>query len=60
MVVYPLSGLFAATKAVQEVAYHLKTNGTTKGVKDTVDFSGFEEVIELQKYKDMESEFIAD
>ena len=60
MVVYPLSGLFATTKAVQEVAHHLKTNGTTNYVKDTVDFSEFEEVIELQKYKDMESMFSVD
>ena len=57
LVVYPLSGLFAATKAIQEMARHLKETGSTAGYDRMVSFSEFEEVIELKRYREMEARF---
>ena len=57
MVVYPLSGLFAATKAVQETARHLKSTGTTSGYDRMVSFHEFEDVIGVQRFRDIEAQF---
>ena len=57
MVVYPLSGLFAATSAIQEMARHLKTTGSTSGYDRMVSFSEFEKVVDLDHYKELESQF---
>ncbi len=57
MVVYPLSGLFAATKAVQEMAQHLKATGSTSGYDRMVSFHEFEEVIEARRYREIEERF---
>jgi methylisocitrate lyase len=57
LVVYPLSGLFAATKAVQDMARHLKAAGTTSGYDRMVSFHQFEEVIGAQCYRDVETQF---
>ncbi|MDP6063462.1 MAG: isocitrate lyase/phosphoenolpyruvate mutase family protein, partial [SAR202 cluster bacterium] len=60
MVVYPLSGLFAATRAIQEVAGHLKKTGTTDGYDAMSTFSEFEKVIGLQNYNELEVRFAVD
>ena len=60
MVVYPLSGLFAATRAIQEVAGHLKKTGTTDGYEQMVSFSEFEKVIGLHDYTNLEARFAVD
>lgn len=57
MVVYPLSGLFAATRAIQAVAGHLKKTGTTDGYDAMSTFSEFEKVIGLHDYNELEARF---
>ena len=59
LVVYPLSGLFAATRAVQEMARHLKETGSTAGFDRIVAFSEFEGVIEAPRYREIEARFAA-
>ena len=59
MVVYPLSGLFAATRAIQDMAGHLKATGSTSGYDRMVSFSQFEQVIDLARYRDIEAQFVA-
>ncbi|MDJ0554972.1 MAG: oxaloacetate decarboxylase [Microcoleaceae cyanobacterium MO_207.B10] len=57
IVVYPLSGLFAATKAMMNCYRQLFENGTTAGLTDIVSFQDFEEVIEVPKYRQLERNF---
>ena len=57
MVVYPLSCLFAATRAIQNLARHLRDTGSTSGYEATVSFSQFEEVIGVQRYREIEARF---
>ena len=57
MVVYPLSGLFAATRAVQEMAAHLRGTGSTAGYGRMVSFAEFEEVIGVDRFRDIEARF---
>jgi len=57
IVVYPLSGLFSATRAIESCFNHLKENGTTEGFKEMLSFKDFEEVINTAKYREMESKF---
>ncbi len=57
MVVYPLSGLFAATRAVQEMAAHLRSTGSTAGYGRMVSFAEFEEVIGVDRFRDIEARF---
>ena len=59
MVVYPLSSLFAATRAVQEMALRLKAAGTTAGYDRMVSFEQFEEIIGVQGYREIETRFAA-
>ena len=57
LVVYPLSGLFAATKAIQEVARHLSRTGTTSGYDRISSFEEFEKVVDLESYRSLETRF---
>lgn len=58
MVVFPLSGLYAATYAMKKIFSHLKSNGTTKGCTDTMlDFNEFNELVELPKFMQMEKKY---
>jgi len=57
IVVYPLSGLFSATRAIEACFNHLKENGTTQGFEEMLKFKDFEEVINTAKYREMESKF---
>jgi 2,3-dimethylmalate lyase len=58
MVVFPLSGLYAATYAMKKIFSHLKSNGTTKGCTDTMlDFDEFNELVELPKFMQMEKKY---
>lgn len=58
MVVFPLSGLYAATYAMKKIFFHLKSNGTTKGCTDTMlDFNEFNELVELPKFMQMEKKY---
>lgn len=53
IVVYPLSGLFAATRALQRTFEHLQEDGWTRGV-DAVTFDEFEEIIDAEAYRERE------
>lgn len=56
MVVYPLSTLFAAGRAVEESLEALMREGTTEGV-DTLSFEEFDEVIGADYYRGLESRY---
>ena len=58
MVVYPLSCLFAATRGIQDVAAHLRATGSTSGYEPMVSFRQFEEVIGVQRYREIEARFV--
>jgi methylisocitrate lyase len=57
VVVYPLTGLFAATYAIGSALTHLRENGTTEGYRDMVDFKDFEDVVDVLRYRSMERKF---
>ncbi len=58
LVVYPLSALFAATKAMADVFQKLKDDGTTAGFEPMVSFHEFEEIIGVPRYREIESRFV--
>lgn len=60
IVVYPLSGLFSATKALLDCMTHLKEQGTTIGYNYLVNFSEFETFIDVPKYQELEKKFTVD
>lgn len=57
IVVYPLSGLFAATKAMLTCLTQLRELGTTEGFSELVSFQEFEQIIQVPKYKKLEQQF---
>ena len=59
IVVYPVSGLFAAANAIVTCFNYLKENRTTIGFKNDLSFKEFEELIDLQKYNDLEKKYIS-
>jgi len=60
IVVFPLAGLFAATKAMGDVFEHLRKYGTTEGFQNTIDFGDFEEVVDVPSYRELEKKFSVD
>jgi methylisocitrate lyase len=56
IVVYPLSGLFAATRALQEAYGALAAEGTAEGV-DAASFDEFEQVIDAASFRRREQEY---
>lgn len=56
IVVYPLSGLFAATRALAETFSALHEEGTTEGI-DTVSFDEFEDVIGAESFRERERRY---
>ncbi|PSB04053.1 carboxyvinyl-carboxyphosphonate phosphorylmutase [Merismopedia glauca CCAP 1448/3] len=59
IVVYPLSGLFAATQAMFKCWQYLKEHGTTNNQADLLDFQQFEKLIDVAKYRSLEAQFKA-
>lgn len=57
IVVFPLSGLFAATHAMTACLRQLKEQGTTTGFPNLVSFPEFEQIIEVPKYRQLEQEY---
>ncbi len=58
LVIYPVSALFAATRAVQKVLQQLKESGTTAGMlPDMVTFQQFNELIGLSRERAEEEQF---
>jgi methylisocitrate lyase len=61
MVVYPLSALFAATKAVQETYRALFEEKTTASRQDALaSFEEFEEIIDLAGWRALEDRYAAE
>ncbi len=58
LILYPLSVLYANTFATLQILRQLKRSGTTAKLKDRlVDFDKFNEIVDLSKFKKMESEY---
>jgi methylisocitrate lyase len=57
IVVFPLSGLFAATRAMEVCFQYLKNHGTTAGFDNTLSFNEFEKLMDVSKYRDIEKRF---
>jgi methylisocitrate lyase len=57
IVVYPLTGLFAATSAMREAFAYLHSQGTTRGLSTPVDFPEFKKVIGLPRWEELEKKF---
>jgi methylisocitrate lyase len=57
IVVFPLSGLFSATKAMEACFRYLKEHGTTAGFEETLSFKEFEKLIEVPRYRELEEKF---
>jgi len=55
--VFALSGLFAATKAIEDCFRFLKENGTTSGFENTSSFKDYKELINIKKYQALEEKF---
>jgi len=56
--VFALSGLFAATRAIEDCFRFLKENGTTSGFKNRSSFKDYKEIIDIKKYQELEGKFI--
>ena len=57
IVVFPLAGLFAATRAMGDIFRYLKERGTTEGFDRAIDFADFEAVVDIPKYRELERRF---
>jgi len=55
--VFALSGLFAATKAIEDCFNFLKENGTTSGFENTSSFKDYKEIINIKRYQELEEKF---
>ncbi len=56
--VFALSGLFAATKAIEDCFRFLKENGTTSGFENISSFKDYKEIINIKKFQELEEKFI--
>lgn len=56
--VFALSGLFAATRAIEDCFRFLKENGTTSGFQNTSSFQDYKEIINIKKYQELEEKFV--
>ncbi len=59
MVVYPLSGLFAATAALQRTFAALKADGTTTTAGPMAGLEEFKDIIGVPAYGELEREFVS-
>jgi len=58
MVVFPLSGLYGSAFAMKTIFSDLKKNGSTKNSRNIMlDFNGFNELVELSKFMQMEEKY---
>lgn len=57
IVVFPLSGLFSATKAIESCFRYLKEHGTTVGFSDMLSFKEFEKIVDVPEYRELEKRF---
>lgn len=57
IVVYPLAGLFSAVNALEDTYSYLRKNNTTTGSGVKTDFGKFKELIDIDKYRELELRF---
>ncbi|HEY7535102.1 MAG TPA: oxaloacetate decarboxylase, partial [Thermodesulfobacteriota bacterium] len=57
IVVFPLSGLFAAANAIEACFRYLKEHGTTSGFLDTFSFREFKKLVGYTEYHELEKKF---
>ncbi|MBC8552727.1 MAG: isocitrate lyase/PEP mutase family protein [Candidatus Brocadiales bacterium] len=57
--VFALSGLFAATKGIDDCFRFLKKNGTTSGFENRSSFKDYKKIINIKKYQELEEKFVA-
>ncbi len=57
LAVFALSGLFAATKAIEDCFRFLKENGTTSGFENMSSFKEYGEMIEIKKYQELNEKY---
>ena len=58
MLVFPLSGLYGSAFAMKTIFSDLKKNGSTKNSRNIMlDFNGFNELVELSKFMQMEEKY---
>ena len=57
LIIYGLMGLFSSIKALNICYNYLKLNKTSIGFDGIIDFKQFEELIDLEKYKELEAKF---
>jgi len=55
--VFALSGLFAATKGIEDCFRFLKENGTTSGFEKRSLLADYKEIISIKKYQELEGKF---
>lgn len=58
IVVYPLAGLFATADALKQVYKYLFENETTSGYSTRTDFETFKDIVEIEKYEELEKRFV--
>ncbi|MHC4139933.1 MAG: isocitrate lyase/PEP mutase family protein [Planctomycetota bacterium] len=56
--VFALSGLFAATKGIEDCFRFLKENDTTSGFENRSSFQDYKEIINIKAYQELEEKFI--
>ena len=54
IVVFPLAGLFSATRAIQNAFRHLKARGSITDFHSGLSFEDFEEVVDTAYYRSLE------
>ena len=59
LILYPLTSIFATAYSMQKLASHVRSEKTTRGYDQILTFSEFENVVDLQKYKDLDSKFLS-
>jgi len=57
LVVYPLSGLFAAARALQRIFQALKETGSTSGAADLVPLDDFTRILDIDQYRRWEKRY---
>tara|TARA_Y100001960_G_scaffold301381_1_gene351371 strand:+ start:137 stop:1039 length:903 start_codon:yes stop_codon:yes gene_type:complete len=59
IILYPLTSIFATAYSMQKLARYVNSKKTTMGYDEILNFSEFEDVVDLQKYKDLDSRFLS-
>lgn len=59
IVFFPLSSLLTATQIMMNCFRHLKEQGTTRNLQNSVDFKVFEQIIDVPNYQHIEKKYIS-